>query len=234
MIVKNDLFDYKDRYIIQDNEGFKFSLDSILLAEYIQNIKKNEIIVDLCAGNMAVGLILSKYFDNNITGFEIQKEVFDMAVKSIEINNLNRLNVINDDVNNIGKYYPKKSIDIMVCNPPYFKLDKTSLLNKNNKLSIARHEIALNLENIFQIANSYLKDTGKLYMVHRANRLDEIIVIASKYNVNVKNIQLITTKEEMEPYIVLIKCVKNSKFGVKIAPEKCIQNLKTYQNIFKE
>ena len=235
MIVKNDLFDYQDRYIIQDDKLFKFSLDSILLAEFSKNyIKKGHKIIDLCTGNMAASLILSKYTDANIVGFEIQKKVYELGKKSIEINNLTeQLNIINDDIKNIGNYYSGEYFDLMVCNPPFFKIN-SSLKNVNEGLSIARHEIAITLEDIFEIARSYLKNNGNLIIVHRANRLDELIYLGYKYHINVKNVQFISTKINKKPSIVLINAVKNSKSGVIINHELCVQNVKSYQNLFKE
>ena len=79
-----------------------------------------------------------------------------------------------------------------------------------------------------------MNDGGEFYLVHRASRLDEIIIEASKNNLNVKNIELIKTKEDSKPYIVLVRCIKNSKYGVKIDNVKNINNLVTYKNLFKE
>ena len=84
------------------------------------------------------------------------------------------------------------------------------------------------LEDIFVLASQYLKDNGVLYMIHRAERIDELFILANKYGMNIKNMQLIATNEDMKPYLVLIKCVKNSKFGVKISPTMNINGLKTY------
>ena len=235
MLVKNDLFDYENRAIYQDSEYFKFSLDSILLAEYV-DIKTDDLItVDLCAGNMVIPLILSKYSDNKIFGFEIQEVIYNLGEKSIKLNHLeNNLFVINDDVKNIGKYFDKKSIDIMVCNPPFFKVNEEKMVNKTEEKKIARHEIYLTLEDIFCLAKDYLKDNGELYMVHRASRLDEIIIFAKKYNIGVKNVCLVKTKEDKEPSIVLVKCLKNCKFGLKFDKIICTENLTTYQHLFKE
>lgn len=231
MLVKNDLFDYKNRYIYQDSKLFKFSLDSILLAEFI-NIEKNDVLLDMATGNMAIPLILSTYKNNKIFGFEIQKEVYELGVKSIEVNGLqNRIEIINDDVNNLGKYFPSEYFSIMFCNPPYFK---NCNINQTKGKSLARHEISLNLDNIFALARTYLKNKGKLYLVQRAERIDEIINLGIKYKINVKDIIFVSTKMDANPKIVLIKAVKNSKLGVKVHKELCIANLKTYQNIFRE
>lgn len=235
MLVKNDLYDYENRYIYQDSDFFKFSLDSILLAEFIKLKKSNLKILDMCAGNMAVPLILSKFTNSKIVGFEIQKKVFELGKKSIILNDLSsQLEIINDDVNNLGCYYPKEYFDIMLCNPPYFKYTDEKVLNEKKELRYARHEITINLDKIFKLAKSYLVNKGSLYLVHRVERLDEIIFYAYQNQVYVKNVQLITTKKEGNPYIVLVECIKNSKPGIKFNCEICVDGVKSYRNIFKE
>ena len=236
MIVKNDLFDYKDRYIYQDTNGFKFSLDSILLAEFAKKDAKNKKeIIDACAGNMASSLILSKYTKSKLTGFEIQKKITELAQKSIDENKLgNSLKIINDDFKNINKYYKQESVEMIICNPPYFKVTNMDRVNDKEKLSIARHELKLTLEDIFKVSSSILKNKGILFIVQRVSRLDEIINLGYKYQLNVKKLQFITTTKDKKPYIVLAKCIKNSKMGVVINNEVCIGGLKSYQNIFGE
>ncbi|MBE6155572.1 MAG: DUF890 domain-containing protein [Firmicutes bacterium] len=237
MLVKNDLFDYENRYIFQDSDFFKFSLDSILLAEYVNIPPKKVKILDMCAGNMAIPLILSKYTSSPIVGFEIQKRVAELGDKSVEINGLShQLEIINDDVKNLGNYFSNEYFDIMVCNPPYFKYNKSEdrVINAKEELKYARHEISITLEDFFILARKYLVNKGSLYLVHRADRLDEIIALGFKYQIYAKNVQLITTKKMGKPYIVLAKCVKNSKPGIKFNCELCVDGVKSYQQIFKE
>lgn len=229
-IVKNDLFDYKNRYIYQDKDGFKFSLDSILIAEYA-HVKNNLKILDMCSGNAAIPLIISTKTESNIVAFEIQEEIAALAKKSVELNKLEKqIEVINDDVNNIAKYFNKEYFDIIVCNPPYFK-NNSSIHNKEEIKAIARHEIKINLEQIFKISFDYLKNNGILYMSHRADRLDEIINIAKKYNLNVKELILVQTKSS-DISMILVKCIKNSKNGIKIKVLD-VSKCSTYQHIFE-
>ena len=153
-IVKNDLFDYKNRYIWQIDGGFKFSLDSILLAEYVK-VRNNLSILDMCTGNAPIPLIISTKTNSKIVGFEIQKDIANLAKKSVEENKLgNQIKIINDDIKNIGKYEEKNSFDVITCNPPYFK-ENSSLVNKNDYKSLARHEITINLDNIFSLGFKY-------------------------------------------------------------------------------
>ena len=155
MIVKNDLYDYPNRYIYQDDKGFKFSLDSILLAEFAFFKENNKKVLDLCSGNASVPLIMSCYNHSQYIGFEIQKEVYDLGVESIRINKVNNITLINDDINNISKYYSKNEFDYVTCNPPFFKVSDSKVINKNISKSIARHELYLKLEDIFLIASKY-------------------------------------------------------------------------------
>lgn len=234
-LVLNDLFDYEGLKIYQYRGAFKFSLDSILLAEYVKLNSKTKSILDLCSGNAAVPMILTTKTKAKIDAFEIQQKIYEIAEKSINYNNLNnQITLYNDNVLNINNYVKTKKYDIITCNPPYFKVDSNDHINITEELAIARHELKVTLEDIFKISSSHLDDKGELYLVHRVSRLDEIIILANRYNLNVKNIQIIKTKEKGEPYITLIRCIKNSKLGIKMNDILCIENLKTYQNIFKE
>ena len=229
-IVKNDLFDYKNRYIFQLNEGFKFSIDSILLAEYTK-IKDDLRILDMCTGNAVIPLILSLKTNSEIVGFEIQDVVYKLAKKSVSLNKLDKqIKIINDDINNVYKYFKANYFDIITCNPPYFKKN-CSIKNTNEIKTIARHEIKIDLDNIFKISYKYLKDKGILYMSHRPERLDEIINIAANNKMGVKEIIFIMTNSTKIPTLMLLKCVKNSKSSVKIKVED-VSKCSTYQHIF--
>lgn len=228
----NDLYDYENRYIYQYSDGFKFSLDSILLAEYVDNLKDTSRILDLCSGNSAIPLILTTRANCKIDAVEIQEEIYDLAIKSIKYNNLeHNITVFNQNINefNIDKIY-----DIVTCNPPFFKTNEESLRNNNEILRIARHEEKMVLEDIFRISYKYLKDGGYLYLVHRSSRLDELINLGFKYKIPIKRVQLIKTGENKKPTMVLIKAKKNAKSGLIINDILNIANFTTYKNIFKE
>lgn len=231
--VKNDLFDYKNRYIMQMRDGFKFSLDSLLLAEFVKVKKDDKKILDMCTGNAPVPLVLSLKTNAEIVGFEIQKEISELALESVAINGLENIRIINDDIKNIDNYFESNTFDIITCNPPYFKTKEDGYRNKNDFLTLARHEIAIDLETIFKIAFKYLKDNKTFYLVHRVERLDDIIVLARENKMNVKELQFISTKKEKAANTILVKCVKNGKPGIKLRKEICVDNLDTYQHLFE-
>lgn len=233
-VIKNDLFDYNNRYIYQPSEGFKFSLDSVLLAEFVSGTKPKDTIVDICSGLAPVSLVLSTKIDNKIFCIEIQKNIADISKKSIELNKLdNQIEIINDDLKNIGLHFKTKSIDIITCNPPYFKIEDSSLVNEIEQEKFSRHEFLIKLEDIFEVSSKVLNDNGVLYMVHRPQRLDEIIILANKYNLKVKEIVNVQTDLKGTVKTILVKCVKNSKYGLKIRNIN-VFNIKTYKNIFEE
>lgn len=229
MIVLNDLYDYNLK-IYQDSTAFKFSLDSILLAEFVI-LKKKDKVLDLCTGNASISLILSYYYQNKIVGFEIQKEIANLAQESIKYNSKDeQIEIINDNISNIKNYFPGNNFDVIVCNPPYYK---ASLTNQNRIKSIARHEIKIDLESIFKIVVFSLKSNGTFYLVHIPERLEEILYFCEKYKIIAKKIQFIYTNKDKNANIVLVKCVKGASNGLKVSKPLILERNISYQNIFR-
>lgn len=213
----NYLLGYKNLKIYQDTEMFNFSLDSVLLPNFITISNKTKKILDIGTGNAPIPLILSTKTKAKIIGVEIQKDVARLAQKSVKLNKLeNQIEIINEDINNLKDKYPSDYFDIITCNPPFFKVNKDSKLNKNDYKTIARHEITLNLEQICQISKKLLKNGGTLGIVHRPERLTDTLHILRKYNLEPKKIRFIHPKENEEANILLIEGKKNAKSGLKV------------------
>lgn len=212
----------QDVKIIQSSEVFSFSLDAVLLADFVpKNPQKKLKIVDLCAGNGAVGLFLNSKIAGNFTEIEIQPRLADMAERSILLNHLeSRYDVLNIDLADTFDYLTKDSTDIVVCNPPYFTNLDESKKNPNDYLAIARHEIKTNLDSVLQVMSGLLKMNGKGYMVHRPDRLVEILGSMEKYRLAPKKIRFIHPKKGKEANMALIEVIKDGKpGGVRILPE---------------
>ncbi len=236
-IVLNDLFDYDGLKIYQYEDRFKFSLDSILLAEFVELKKNTKVIVDFCTGNAPVPLILSTKTKANIYGFELQKNIYDLAKDSVKENNLdNQIKIINDNLVNVAEYLGDECADVVTCNPPYFKYDiNSSLINENEEKAIARHEIAMNLDELVKAAKYILKEKAPLYLVHRCDRLEEIVDTLNKYGFKIKKLQFIYAGFDKEAIMVLIKATKNGKSGsLKVLPPIDILECKTYKGIFEK
>lgn len=231
MIQKNDLYDY-GAYIYQDDAYFKFSLDSILLAEFVQ-FKSNDSILDICSGNVPVPLILT-IKDNSlkIDAVEIQKEIYDLAKKSIEENKFANINLYNADAKN---YTSNKKYDIVTCNPPYFAVTEKSILSENSIKRVARHEVLIDISSVISVARKNLKENGKLYIVHRTNRFLDVVDELRKQKFGIRKICFVETSSHTinKAEFFLIESVLSKKSDPKISSIN-IANIKTYKNLFKE
>lgn len=215
----NDLVYFKNIKIVQDKDYFNFSLDSVLLPNFVEIPKKTKKILDMCTGNAPIPLILSTKTNAQIYAVELQKEVYSLAKETVKINKLdNQIELINDNVKNLKKIFNTETFDIITCNPPYFKKKDDSIINENKVKSIARHEIEMELEDIMIISKALLKNEGSLVLVHRTERLVEIIELMKKHNIEPKRMRLIYPKVNAESNLVLMDGRKNGKEGLKILP----------------
>lgn len=206
--------------IIQSPDVFSFSLDAVLLAEFAQvpHHRKAKI-VDLCAGNGAVSFFLTAKTVNPIIGVELQETLVDMARRTTQLNHLeDRLTWIHGDVRQVHQWIAKDSVDAITCNPPYFKLAEQSLKNKREAYTIARHEVYLPLSDLLQAISGLLKMKGKAYLVHRPDRLSELLSLASAHRLEAKRLQFVHPKAEKEANMVLIELMKDGASGVRVLP----------------
>lgn len=215
--VINYLLAYNDLKIIQRKDMFNFSLDTVLLANFCTITKDVKKIVDFGTNNAAIPLILSRRTNKPIIGVEIQKEAVELAKKNITLNSLdNQIKIIHSDI----KEFVNDSIKVglVVCNPPFFKVDEDSNLNNNEFLTIARHEIKINLEEIIKSAAKILDNRGKFAMVHRPQRMIEILNLMQKYDIEPKRIKFVYPKYNKESHILLVEGIYKGKKGLKIEP----------------
>ena len=214
-----DDLEIKNMKIIQNKDGFCFGIDSVLLSDFAKEIKDNSKVVDLGTGTGILGILLcAKTNLKEILGVEIQEEVANMAQRSIELNNLkNRFKILNDNIKNIEKnnINLKNNFDYVVTNPPYKKLN-TGKINENEKKLISRHELTANLDDFIKTASFLLKDKGTLFMVHRPERLVDILEKMRKEKIVPKELKFIYPKINKEPNLILIKGVKNANPFLKI------------------
>lgn len=209
----------EDIQIIQSSDVFSFSLDAVLLAQFA-HIPKKGTIVDFCAGNGAVSLFMRPKTKAEIIGVEIQEKLFSMANRSILLNHFeDNTRMIHHDINQIREVIPSDSVDFITCNPPYFKEAPDSKKNPNPHLAIARHEIHLKLDDVFKEASTLLKMNGKIAMVHRPDRLMDILDSMKRHRIAPKKIQFIYPKHNKEANTILIEGIKDGKLdGLRILP----------------
>lgn len=214
-----DDLQYKDLKIIQETDGFCFGIDSILLSDFAKNIKKNSKVADLGTGTGIIGLLLCKKTNlAEMTGIEIQEDVANMAERSIKLNNLEeKFRIINSNINEIfsKKLLEKNVFDVVVMNPPYKEVG-TGEINENEKKLISRHEIKANLSDFIKTASGLLKDKGELYIVHKPERMPDIIQKLRENKIEPKELRVVYSNKNSGASLILIKAVKGGKKFLKI------------------
>ena len=206
---------FQNLKVIQDPEGYCFTSDSVLLANYVKS-KASDTVVEFCAGSGVVSILLSKKQKmKKIFAFEIQKRLFDMFQKSIKMNGLEeKITAVNDRLENAVEYLSQEGADVVLCNPPYHEGGDQS---DKKEVAIATHEVETNLESIVKSANKVLKFGGKFYMVHRVDRLVDVLCTMRKYKIEPKKINIIYPKIQAEPVVFLVTAIKGGKKGLRMS-----------------
>ncbi|MBU3145949.1 tRNA1(Val) (adenine(37)-N6)-methyltransferase [Clostridium sp. CF012] len=191
--------------VIQKKDAFRFGVDAVLLANFAK-VRKDAKVVDLCSGTGIIPFILAgKTTASNVVGVEIQEELVDMANRSVRFNNLeHKIKFIHGDLKDVKLIKSISKVDIVTVNPPY-KLQNSGLINLNDKNAIARHEICCTLEDVIIACRILLKDNGRVYMVHRPDRLVDILCTMRKHRIEPKRIRMVHPSVNKAPNIVLIE-----------------------------
>lgn len=225
MKVKNRLLNFGNNVIFQDDEAFLFSLDSVILANFVSIRLTDKNIVDLCSGNAPIPMLLSFRTKANILGVELQKDIYDLGYESIVSNKMDKqISFVNYDIKNLVDEKYEGKYDVVTCNPPYFKYKEGSLINQNKNKMIARHEVCTNLEEVIKISSYILKTNGTMALVHRPERLMEILFLMRKYNIEPKKMRFVYPKEDRDANMLLIEGSKNGKIGLRMLAPLIIYN----------
>ena len=203
--------------IIQNKNGFCYGIDSVLISDYAKKMKKNARIIDLGTGTGVIAILLTaKVNPKKIIGVEIQESIAEMAKRSILLNHLeDKVEILHEDIRKLDKILENNSFDVIVTNPPYMKIN-TGLKNENNIKLISRHEVECNIEDIARVSHRLLNENGEIYMVHRPDRLVDIMEIFRRYKLEIKELRMVYSKENMQANLVLIKAVKNARPFLKV------------------
>lgn len=220
-----DDLEFKGLKIIQNEKGFCFGMDSVLLSDFAKNMKNNSTVLDLGTGTGIIPILLcGKTNLRKVVGIEIQKDVANMAKRSSQLNNLqDKFEVVNTNIIDLKNIYEKQSFDVIVTNPPY-KKENTGITNENEAKLISRHEITANLEDFISISKDLLKDKGEFYMVHRPERLVDILSLMRKYKIEPKILKFVSPNKNKEPNLILIKGIKNANSFLKVEKNLYVYN----------
>ncbi|MBP3463141.1 MAG: tRNA1(Val) (adenine(37)-N6)-methyltransferase [Clostridia bacterium] len=212
--------------IIQKKDGFCFGMDSVLISDFARIFKRESIVADLGTGTGIISVLISAKNEKikKVYGFDIQEDMVEMAQRSVKMNELeNKIEIVQRDIVGISKGRFNKFFDVVVTNPPYKKVS-TGLVNDNEKKLISRHEIKCTLEDVIYESSKILKDNGIFYMVHRPERLVEIIELMRKNKIEPKEIRFVYPHINDEANLVMIKGVKCGKTFLKILQPLIVYN----------
>ena len=220
-----DDLEFKGLKIIQNKNGFCFGIDSVILSDFAKNVNPNSNIMDLGTGTGILPILLSaKTEAKKIWGIEIQEDVANMAKRSVLLNKLEeKIEIINENILNLESKFEKNSNDVIVTNPPY-KKKGTGVINEKESKLIARHEITASLEDFIEISSKLLKYKGEIFMVHRPERLVDILYLMRNKKIEPKNIRFVYANKESEPKLILVRGVKNAKEFLKVEKNLYIYN----------
>lgn len=199
--------------LIQNPDWFCFGVDAVLLAHFAaQGIKKDAEVLDLCTGNGIIPLLLTaKSSARKIWGLEIQNPVWEMACRSVKLNHLGKkVSLQCGDLKNAAALYGKSRFDYITCNPPY-KENGGGLPCKDEIVTLARHEILCTLEDVFSVSEQLLKPGGKLAIVHRPERLADMITYMRKYHIEPKRLRFVHPAPKKTANMILIEGARQGK-----------------------
>ncbi len=195
--------------IIQKEKAFSFGVDAVLIANFTQ-VKKDEKVLDIGTGTGIIPILLSaKTEASSIVGVEIQDEMAEMANRSVKMNSLDeKIEIVCDDIKEFAKSN-LSSFDVVVSNPPYFK-HASAMISDNSSKMISRHEIKINVEELFLSANRLLKPKGRFYLIHRPDRMVDIFYEARKNKLEVKQAKMVYSRQGEKAKLIVLECIKGA------------------------
>lgn len=208
---------------IKQERNHAFNLDTVLLANFTKLNYKIKTVLDVGTGNGAIALYLSEKTKAKIIGIEIQQTRYEQALANVELNNLGtQIEIIHADYLETDF----KQVDAIVCNPPFFKVRQSSNINIEDSVAIARHELNLDLESLIKKVSQQLKYRGKYFMIHRPERLIEVIKLCESHDLTVKRLQFVYPYVDKKANHILIECTKKGNSQLTLDPPLILYNEK--------
>ncbi len=224
----------KDIKLYQAKDGYRFSVDALLLEHFI-SARRLEKGIELGAGSGIVSILLAKRLKHaKITAVEIQKELTERARRNVTLNNLDdSIEILGRDIKDLKKAFPANTFDFVFSNPP-FRKTRTGRLSVHEERAVARHEIEITLPDLIKTASYLLKHSGKLFLVYHPFRLAELIGLLQKSRLEPKRIRFVHSRAGGEAKMVLVEAVKGSGTWLKVEPPLYIYgNDKDYSDEMK-
>lgn len=212
-----------DLRIIQSDEVFSFSMDAVLLARFA-GIPPRGRVLDLCTGNGVIPILLTARTQASIEGVEIQPRLADMAKRSIKLNSLEeRVHIHEGDLRELHHSVGYGQFDAITVNPPYMPLNGSDI-KLNTHQAMARHELGCTLEEVIQSCVRLVRTGGKVSMVHKPQRLVDILSLMRKHRLEPKSIRFVHPRAHLEANMVLIEASRDGKPEVRLQPPLIVYN----------
>jgi tRNA1Val (adenine37-N6)-methyltransferase len=205
--------------LVQKKDGYRLSIDPLLLANFVR-LKKHETLLDIGTGCGIIPIYMSKRgCANRLTGIEIQDELYDLALRNLELNGCANIEFLKGDVRSRRKELG--GFQVIVSNPPYVKA-KTGRKSPGPSRLIARHESTLDLGSLLSVASSLLETRGRLYLIYPAKRLAELIHASKSLRLEPKRLRFVHSRAGQSAVLALIECLKGGGVDLKVEPPLCI------------
>lgn len=219
--MENYTYDYingTDIYLYQHKKMFRINTDTALLAQFMK-VKKGERVLDIGTNNGALLLAAHRYAPSYLYGIDIQPEAIAVAEKNMKHHHITNVVLMAQDICDAAL----EKVDVIVCNPPYFKVDQESNLNESQSLQMARHERFLTLRTLCQRVSELLDEKGRFYMVHRASRISEIAYTLKQHRLEIRTLQFVYDANREEAVSVLVEAVKDGRVNAHVLLPQIIE-----------
>lgn len=211
--------------IIQSESVFSFSLDSVLLACFVHVPVQKGRLIDLCSGNGAIPLMLTRRTKGEVIGVEIQQKVHEMALKSVVLNELEcRIHLLHGNLKVMPGEFGKGTFDVVTCNPPFFSPANQNEIADNPDVAAARHELHTTLEEVISVSSQLLKQGGRAAFVYPPERLVELTALMRRHRLEPKRLLWVHPKSGREANRLLIEGKKDAKPGLRVSPPLLVYN----------
>ncbi|MGI6776650.1 MAG: tRNA1(Val) (adenine(37)-N6)-methyltransferase [Acetivibrionales bacterium] len=211
-----DDLQFKGLKLIQKKDAFCFGIDAVLLANFA-DVRKDSRVIDLGTGTGIIAILLAaKTGAKEVVGLEIQDEMCEMALRSVKLNNLeDRVKIVNGNIKECVEYFGSSQFDVVVSNPPYMAHGR-GLVNPSDTKAVSRHEILCTLEDVVQVASRLLITSGQFAMVHRPERIADVLCLMRKYSIEPKYLRFVHPSPYKKANLILVKGIKNARPYLKI------------------
>lgn len=209
--------------VLQKTRGFRFSIDAVLLSHFIEPASnKAQRLLDLGTGSGIMPLLLAaRYEQLQIDGIELQPDIADMATRSVQYNHMEQhIKIHQYDLTQLPSTFDQQ-YDFVISNPPFFPVG-SGKQNPDMQIALARHEIACTLEQLIQCAYRTLNDRGHFAVIHRAERLTELLSLCQNYRLTPYRLRMVHPTLDQPANLILMEAIKNGRNGIHIMPPLAI------------